>query len=432
MGKNSKIMDDKEFEDRIKQKLEGFEYSGAPSTGAMSDFMSRLGSTPVPASGWAVWKPYMVAAAMVTSVAFNVYFWNLYSSQSTEIDELRHSIALMAGVGSSEARVDTLYVYQYADDDSYSQQTHQVLTASNTGNLQTSIKEKLFINPPAGAERMGRPMWASNESLKQNVPGLASADDLNSSMLLSGIQPVTVFSGLTAADHELNLTRDDIRRMNRTTRLSVAEVVPVKKEAKGFPLSMGITSGILYPFRSNVDTEVSGIIGAVASWRFSPRLKVGAGAEKYTLAYSVSPPEPGQGRPFRKPRFDDVEGVPPGPEKIIAESDIVEFPLMVSYSLGDGQGKVNPFIGMGLSAKSVYNQQFTIVRNQQPDVLVRVLGSDFNVATFNVTAGVTGNIANKLNWEVAATLGEDLGEYGADRTQFNNLKLQAGLAYNFF
>lgn len=411
-------MDEKKFDKEIKRRLESFTYSGEPSTGAMDDFMSRIGSAPATVASMAVWKTYLAAAAMVASVAFNVYLWRLYNHQSKDISELKNALYSYADSVSREGRVDTVYVYEESSAEAV------------PGNGDT-INRETVGRAMRGADfvtnrRDAAPADVSRETAESHQQAV-----LTEYAGFGPLQAKGVWESLPPPA-TLSLTNNDLREIWKIKRQAISGVVPEKKPGTGLPLSAGLNSGIVYPANKFVRPELSAVVGATVNWRATSRWRLGVGVESYNLRYSFSPPlSPPNKRPRHSPHFDSIPPLGNTPYVIKKQSEILEIPVAASYFFDGDAKKVNPFVGVGYSVKVIRNQQTIISHNTMTEKRA-VSDPFFAPGALNLSAGLNGRFTSKMSWQLAATWSKDVGPYGVERTQFENLKLQAGLTYNFF
>ena len=413
-----KAMDDHSFESKIKDKLEHYEYEAGPSAQAMAGFVAGLPTPSLPWYAQGAW-PYILSAAILTSVVFNVVFL-LKDLGSSPIDFHKQEF-LSQSPHQNYAYMDTARVIN-----------EKIVTIYDT---VTVYKEASIMQPKSlWANQYDTPKTSKKDPtlLALSPEGAVGITDLQSADNLP--KAISVIDGLEMGRLDWEIEKAEDPYILYKYRKERNDVVPERKGGLFNGVAVALTSGVNLLSARGVNAKASIPVGVQLQKQISNNFSVAVGVEYYNLNYEYLPVplQNRPGNPTSRPK-------PPGKlnkipfltenfaSVLISKSTVLEIPLWARWSFNKEIAGAIPYAGVGLSAKYTGQQSFSVRDNRNTPPFSNA-SSTFKLGTLNLMVGVRKELSERLSWNAQIEYSRDLLPNGFDALQWDMIGLQTGLA----
>jgi hypothetical protein len=464
-------MDDQNFDDIIKGKLENYQDTGGFDEGALNQMLDNLpaagGGGAAGRSGglstWAqsAWLPVGLAATLL----FNVVLLTMVWQQKQTIGEVKQALKTVQ-TKTTVAKRDTIVVVH---KDTVYIQSHvginQAGFMSGAGyNFRPEPKTNFRNNN--NSRRMGnypvnntnflpqgtirRPNTNDRQgSTKSSTSTVKDSLSLGGSVRNGGNNGNTTHtnpSRLSPAQKSrliASLSVDSIRLLSRQepapatnpwhiTMEKVPEPVKQRKKRKkrlrllgNIGVQLGISAGVNSPIFNIGESNLAIPIGAKAEIGFGERLRLHTGIDFYSLEHSVDLLPVNEDYSETFPEIKDDEEL----EEIKSTLGVLEIPLQLRYTFGSRFANIKPFVGAGIMARKLttYQSLYKYDEDEENELYDNI--DNWRLSNYQVVLGADFYLKRNLSLQLHAHYNGRLSQNYNHLEQFNALGLKATLLF---
>lgn len=476
-------MDDQNFDDIIKGKLENYQDTGGFDPGTLDSMLDNLpaaggggGGSSGGLPGWAqsAWVPIGLGATLLLNVVLITMLW----TQKRTIDEVKEELKIVQAKTPTivhdtivVARKDTVYL----KGNNYNNGLNQAgFVGSYTpyynqkGNVYNNTSKYRRYpantsNPPyfrAGSyypnsqqNRQGQPTNPMNtrNNTAGNLKNVHGKSINNSGIGKNG----TDKPDLTDPTKKLQPTKESLRLMASLSIDSIrllprmenekpydswtAEVkeVPVlapkaqKKKRKknafwnNVGVQLGVSAGITSPIFELGDSQVAVPLGVKAEISLGERLRIHTGIDCYRISQNIGTFPTNLDLEDQYPEINEDELL----EEITMEATVIEIPVQLRYTFGGRFSNIKPFVGVGVIARKMSSQELSYSYEEEQASETYIDSSPFRLSNYQVTFGTEIYLSKSLNLQLGAYYNGGLKPLGFAESQFNNLGMNASLFF---
>lgn len=462
-------MDDQNFDDIIKGKLENYQDTGGFDEGALNQMLDNLpaagGGGAAGGSGglstWAqsAWLPVGLAATLL----FNVVLLTMVWQQKQTIGEVKQALNTVQ-TKTAVAKRDTIVVIK----------KDTVYIQSNTGVNQASFMPSAGYNfrpqPNAyfrnSSRRTGNYPINSPYALPQGtvprqkntqyrkggsqIPNTTTQDSLSLGGLSnggnSGNVTNTTQSRLSPEEKSrliAALSVDSIRLLTRqepdpatdpwqVTMEKVPEPIKKRKKRKkksrllgNIGVQLGFSAGVYSPIFKIGESDLTLPIGAKAEIGFGEHLRLHTGIDFYGLSHEVESLPVNEDYMETFPEIKENEEI----DEIKSTLSVLEVPLQLRYSFGSRFASFKPFVGVGIMARKFANYQIFYKYDEEEENELYDIIDHWRLSNYQVILGADFYLKRNLSLQVHAHYNGRLSQNYNYLEQFNALGLKATLLF---
>lgn len=458
-------MDDQNFDDIIKGKLENYQDTSSFDEGALDQMLDNLptsggaiGGSGLPAWAQSAWLP----VGLVATLLFNVVLLAMVWQQKQTINEVKQTLDTVQAKTPVMMR-DTVVIVQ--KDTVYIQNNGGVNQASILGagysfypssrarfrNHQTPHSANYPATPPQSLPRGKAFSQQNTQPNKGNPPTSVRSDSLSliNTKNGQGVPPTTSKTNkkrLSAEEKQqiiASLSVDSIQPLahkeekpvQNTWSINMEKVTEptIKNKKKKYKpsvwnnvgIQLGVSAGVASPMFNWGKSNKAIPIGAKAEIGFGERLRLYTGVDFYSLEHELEnfPVNVDYDETFPEVKTDQEL------EEIKTKLSVLELPIQFRYMLGSRFSSFKPFVGLGIVARKLTNYQ-TFYKYEDDDE--NELYSNSTIWSLSHYQAVLGgefflkrNLSLQLHAHYTGRFSESYNNLG----QFNSLGLNATLLF---
>lgn len=463
-------MDDQNFDDIIKGKLENYQDTGGFDEGALNQMLDNLpaagGGGVAGASGglstWAqsAWLPVGLAATLLFNVVLLTMVWQQKQTIG-EVKQALNTVQTKATVAKRDTIVvikkDTVYIqsnvginqagFMSGTGYTFHPQPKTNLRNNNshrTGNYQVNNTNSLpqsTVRRPNTNDRQGNkkpPTSTVKDSLSlggsiKNGGNSGNTTNTNPSQLSSKEKSRLIAS--LSVDSIRLLSRQEPAPATNPWHVTMEKVPePVKQRKKrrkksrllgNIGIQLGISAGVNSPIFNIGESNMAIPIGAKAEIGFGERLRLHTGIDFYSLEHSVDLLPVNEDYTETFPEIKDDEEL----EEIKSTLSMLEIPLQLRYSFGSRFANFKPFVGVGIMARKLttYQSLYKYDEDEENELYDNI--DNWGLSNYQVVLGADFYLKRNLSLQVHAHYNGKLSQNDNHLEQFNALGLKTTLLF---
>lgn len=463
-------MDDQNFDDIIKGKLENYQDTGGFDEGALNQMLDNLpagggaagGSGGVSTWSRSAWLPVGLAATLLFNVVLLMMVWQ----QKQTIGEVKQALDTVQAQATVVKR-DTIVVVK--KDTVYIQPNTGVNQAGfmlGTGYNIRRQPNAYFRNNNKRRSRMSNYPVNGTYALPQGtvpqqnntqyskdgsqIPNATIQDSLSLVRVRNGSNHGNVTntnqsrllpkekSRLIAAlsvDSIRLLTRQEPAPAANPWQVTMEKVpTPIKKPKKrkkksrllsNIGVQLGFSAGINSPIFDIGESNLTLPIGAKAEIGFGERLRLHTGIDFYSLSHEVESLPINEDYTETFPEIKENEEL----EEIKSTLSVLEVPLQLRYSFGSRFASFKPFVGAGIMARKLTTYQSLYLYDEEEENELYDNTNHWRLSNYQVILGADFYLKRNLSLQVHAHYNGRLSQNYNHLEQFNALGLKATLLF---
>lgn len=471
-------MDNQEFDDIIKGKLENFQDTGSYDEGALDNLLDNLPNAGGGAAGglptWmqSAWWPIGIAASVLFNMILIMLVWN----QRQVVQDLQQEIKSIKTRSSVKdtvviSKTDTVFINNTGTSSGYNNQQAGLWTRSpyiyypnntntkfGTGNglpqtnryslntYRTNQPNQRFksgggYNPSGNPNGLGEIKHTdnpqnTNKNDDKNLNGLSDVSG-NSAPIVIKNRPLSMEKKRLLA----SLVTDSIQLLSSITNDLQADEwqVKMKKLPQKKPkvktrtknafwnnigLQLGVAAGVSTPLIDLGETELAIPLGIKAEISLGERFRLHTGVDFYTFNQEISGLPSNQNNTERFPDLNTGEEL----KEIKTSANVLDIPIQLRYTFGTRFSNIKPYVGVGLLARRM-SLQVSYEYDEDDANALFVQNTSWQLSHYQGVVGAEFFLQRNINLQVNAYYNGGFEALGGSTNYFNNLGFQAGLFF---
>ncbi|HAS41866.1 MAG TPA: hypothetical protein DCS93_15405 [Microscillaceae bacterium] len=473
-------MDNQEFDDIIKGKLENFQDTGGYDEGALDNMLDNLpnagggAASSLPAWMQSAWWPIGIAASVLFNLILITLVWNQRQTVQTMQQEIRSIKTRTAVVDTLViSKTDTIFISNNNTHNQgnpnqaglwnrspYGTYPNANTWANNNKQASGGGQRIVYVPVPVSGKAYQKYLSGqgynpttgrkvSNDQNKNNASPNNSSDgkkDTKSSGNNTGNTPPSTTKNIFSEKQKKalmasmvtdsiqllsNLGNDPLRENWQVEMEKIPEKKPkVKRKAKrafwrNMGLQLGVTAGASTPLIDLGETELTIPLGVKAELSFGERWRLHTGIDFYTFSHEVSSLPANQNSTERYPNLNTSEEL----KEIKTTANVLDIPLQLRYTFGARFSSIKPYIGVGVLARRMSKLQVSYEYDEEDANALFTQNSPWQLSHYQGVLGAEFFLQRNINLQVNAYYNGGFEALGGNRNYFNNLGFSAGLFF---
>ena len=473
-------MDNQEFDDIIKGKLENFQDTGGYDEGALDNLLDNLPNAGGGAAGslptWmqSAWWPIGIAASVLFNLILITLVWNQRQTvhdMQQEIKSIKTRTAVVDTVVIS--KTDTIFISNknthnqgninqaglwnrspygaypnantWANGDKPSRRNSQRIVYVPvpvsgkayqkylSGQGYDPVTGRKIPNDQNNANSSPNPLSNSKKEAKNADSGTGNTPPPTTKNAFSEQQKKALMASMVVDSIRLlsNLGNDPLKENWQVEMEKVPEKRPkVKRKAKrafwrNIGLQLGVTAGVSTPLIDLGETDLAIPLGVKIELSFGERWRLHTGIDFYVFSQEVSSLPTNQNSTERYPNLNTSEEL----KEIETTANVLDIPLQLRYTFGARFSSIKPYVGVGLLARRMSKLQVSYEYDEEEANALFIQNSPWQLSHYQGVLGAEIFLQRNINLQLHAYYNGGFEALGGTKNYFNNLGFSAGLFF---